>query len=75
MDGLRHLWAKWGLDRGRVIFRTKWVDGRRACLFGELWGQLREVRLAEAGRRPGVRGSLCQAEKLRVHLVWSGREV
>lgn len=74
LEGPSHLWAKWGLDRGRVVFRTKSVKEGRAHLWGAL-GTAEGDEAAEVGRRPGVRGPPCHAEKLRVHLVGSGGEV
>lgn len=47
--------------------------GRREenpSLLGALWTAGDEA--AEVGRRPGIRGPPCQAEKLRVHLIGSG---
>ena len=48
--------------------------GRREespSLPGALWTAEGD-EAAEVGRRPGIRGPPCQAEKLRVHLIGSG---
>ena len=48
--------------------------GRREespSLLGALWTAEGD-EAAEVGKRPGIRGPPCQAEKLRVHLIGSG---